>query len=253
MNKISGYVCARNAVRLDYCVDLAVKSLAPVCDEVVVCDSDSDDGTREFVESLKPDIPHLRVVNVPWQNPHGDPYCVIKWMNRARTLLKYPYQLYLDADEVLSDDPLTYKTIRSFADARKCGWFYRVNFIKDIRHLIPLDVVCGYKVARLGPTEYFMPADEPQPEGECRMRKEGIDHPSFVIYHLGFLRHQKAMIPKVKEVQQMFFATYDRTIIKADDEGRPYWYYVPWKNRLRDHDGRYPLIAHDWLKERGAL
>lgn len=253
MKKLSGYVCARNAIRLDYCVELAIRSMAPVCDEIVACDSDSDDGTRDLLESLRSDVPQLRVENLPWRNPHNDPYCIIKWMNRARKLLKYPYQFYLDADEVLNDDPLTYKTMREFVEHGKCGWFFRVNFIRDVRTRIPEDVVCGWKVARLGPTDYFMPADEPQPNGECDMRKRGIDHPSFVIYHLGFLRHQKVMIPKVEEVQKMFFGTYDRTIKQADDEGKPYWYYVPWKDRMLKHDGRYPRICRQWLEERGAL
>lgn len=251
--KISGYVCVRNAIRHDYCVELAIRSLAPVCDEIVACDSESDDGTNEMLQALRTDVPQLRVENIPWQHPVGDPYCVIKWMNRARLLLKHEYQLYLDADELLNDDPLTYKTIREFADAGKCGWFYRINFIRDIRTIIPRDVVCGWKVARLGPSSYFMPADEQQKGRQCELRAEAFDHPSFVIYHLGFLRKQEVMLGKIKDVQHMFFGTYDRTIEQAIDEGKPYWYYVQWKDRLLTHDGRYPLIAHDWLKERGAL
>jgi len=253
MKNISGYVCARNVIKHDYCVDLAIRSMAPVCDEIVACDSDSDDGTRDFLESLKSQVPQLRVINLPWPNPVNDPYCIIKWMNRVRAHLKYDCQFYLDADEVLNDDKMTYEVMRRWAENGWCGWFYRVNFIRNVRTIIPHDVVCGHKVARLGPTKLFMPADEPQPNGECDMRRMGRNHPSFVIYHLGFMRKQSVMVEKVKDVQNMFFGTWDRTIEKAVNEGKEYWHYVPWKDRCLTHDGRYPLIAHDWLKERGAL
>lgn len=252
-SKISGYVCARNCIKHDYCVDLAIKSMAPVCDEIVACDSDSDDGTRDLLESLRSEVSQLRVINIPWENPVGDPYCIIKWMNKVRAHLANPMQFYLDADEILNDDKRTYWVMRTLAENRQSAWFYRVNYIGDVRHLIPRDVVCGYKVARLGPTEWFMPADEPQPNGECDMRKKGIDDPSLVIYHVGFLRKQEVMLGKIKDVQNMFFGTYDKTIEQAVNEGKPYWHYVQWKDRLLAHDGRYPAIAHDWLKERNAL
>lgn len=50
--KVSGFTFIRNAVRYDYPVREAIRSILPVCDEVIVMVGNSDDGTRELIESI---------------------------------------------------------------------------------------------------------------------------------------------------------------------------------------------------------
>jgi glycosyltransferase involved in cell wall biosynthesis len=49
MKTLAGILCIRNGLKLDYCFREAGQSLLGVCDEVVICDSDSDDGTRQIM------------------------------------------------------------------------------------------------------------------------------------------------------------------------------------------------------------
>src|SRR5437868_2361863 len=99
--KISGYVNVRNGIRLDYCFREAILSLVPACDEVVVCDSDSDDGTTQAILDLMEIHPSIRYLNRPWDNPHRHITWWVEWLNWTRERLEYPLQLTLDADEVL--------------------------------------------------------------------------------------------------------------------------------------------------------
>ncbi len=93
--KISGYVCATNAIRLDYMLSESARSLVPACDEVVLCIGPSDDGTRELAELLCAEDDRFRIVDYP----HPIPVREITWwttfLNFARRHLRYPLQLTL--------------------------------------------------------------------------------------------------------------------------------------------------------------
>jgi len=260
--KISGYVCVRNGDALDYCFRLAVSSLLGVCDEVVVSESESTDGTREFLDDWASREANLRIVNYPWPNPKGDIKWWTNWLNHARAQLKYPMQLALDADEML--DPASYPAVLAAAERGECRWFERLNFWRDAQHLCPHGRVCGEQVVRLGPTELWMCSDEPHPEGEPELRIRAGWPPnadrSLRIFHYGFLRKEKAFIEKVRTVNGAFFDTFDDRVAKAEQAGTP-WVDEVFHSEV--HDGvtinlpllpfneNHPKLAHEWLRNRG--
>jgi len=63
--KVSGFTIIRNAVLLDYPVVEAIRSILPLCDEVVVAVGKSEDNTRELVRSIDPKI---RVIDTVWDD-----------------------------------------------------------------------------------------------------------------------------------------------------------------------------------------
>lgn len=64
--KVSGFTFIRNAIRFDYPIREAILSILPVCDEVVVMVGNSDDGTRELIESIGD--PRIRIFNSEWDD-----------------------------------------------------------------------------------------------------------------------------------------------------------------------------------------
>lgn len=251
--KISGYVCVRNMFDLDYCAELSVKSLLPVCDEVLVSDGQSADGTYEFFRNWTRTEPKIRLVTYPWPNPHRDITWWTTWLNTAREQLTHPWQLQLDADEVL--DPASYPTILAAMTAAKPLWFERLNFWRDAQHLAPKGHVCGDQVVRLGPSGLWMPSDEPHPEGEPEIRKRAGWPPNgnraCRIFHYGFLRKQQALIEKVRVVNGAFFGTMDDRLVKAEADGTPWVDSVKMAAPLQEFNEPHPALAHAWLRERG--
>ena len=59
---VSGFTFIRNAVRYDYPIVEAIRSILPLCDEVVVAVGRSEDGTRGLIEGMGE--PRVRVVRV---------------------------------------------------------------------------------------------------------------------------------------------------------------------------------------------
>lgn len=257
MNKISGYVCVRNMFKLDYCADLAVKSLLPICDEVLVSvgigETECDDGTLGFFLKWAVTEPKLTVVRYKWPNPHRDITWWTTWINDARIQLSYPMQLHLDADEVL--DPLSYPVILAAAEIGHPLWFERLNFWRDAQHLAPSGHVCADQVVRFGPSRMWMPSDEPHPEGEPAIRSLAGWPPnadrSRRIFHYGFLRKQQAMIDKCRVVNGAFFGTMDDRLIEAEKDGKPWIDKIEMAAPLQNFYEDHPKLAQRWLNERG--
>jgi glycosyltransferase involved in cell wall biosynthesis len=255
---IHGFTVVRNALSLDFCLELCVKSLLPVCDTVTVCDSDSTDGTSEFLAQWAERESKLRVINRPWSNPCGHLGWLLDWMQWAQARLPQEgFHLYLDADEVL--DPAGYNVLRQ-APPGQCYWFYRANYWRDIRHMAPHGTVCSHRVARFGPHYLPMHSDEihdgvqfPKPEPE--MRVKAVRHPALKIHHLGFLRHREAMLSKVESNLRYFFGSgQDERLIRAIKEPDRHWTeFCPFKWPLLDAPWEPPEIALEWLEERNAL
>ncbi len=64
--KVSGFTFVRNAVRNDYPVLEAIRSVLPICDEFVVAHGNSDDDTLALLESLN--SPKIRIIQTVWDD-----------------------------------------------------------------------------------------------------------------------------------------------------------------------------------------
>jgi len=64
--KVSGFAIARNVIKADYPIGESLKSIAPLCDEIVVAVGKSDDGTREYIAGLE--IPQLKIIDTVWDD-----------------------------------------------------------------------------------------------------------------------------------------------------------------------------------------
>jgi glycosyltransferase involved in cell wall biosynthesis len=250
---ISGYTIVHNALKGDYCIRECIESLLPICDEVIVGDA-SDDGTREMLERWSVIEPKVRVIRQEWKQPHGEPTWFVKWINETRKELRHPYQMMLDADEVL--DERAYPVVLDAAKRNVPLWFERLNFEINARTVIPKGECCGNLVVRCGPTSMWMPSDEPYPshaeEPEIRKIAELHDSPP-LIHHYGFLRKDKAMFEKCRVNLKAFFGGYDDRLTKAEAEGKPWHHYVVHKNPYLKYTGPHPKHCIPWLIERGAL
>ncbi|MCB0698295.1 MAG: glycosyltransferase family 2 protein [Chitinophagales bacterium] len=64
--KITGFSFVRNAIKYDYPIVEAVKSILPLCDDFVIAVGKSDDDTLSLVRSIAPD--KVRIVETVWND-----------------------------------------------------------------------------------------------------------------------------------------------------------------------------------------
>lgn len=257
MKSLGSFICCRNGISFDYCFDLAAESLLKVASELILCDSDSDDGTREKMQAMAVADPRIRVINWPWPEPKGVMHrAYVEWMNFARGHLTTDCQITLDADEYLDDNPLCHLVIRDALKTDQPGrCFHRLNFWRDPHSLIPAGVCCSDTVHRMGFQSYKMHSDEPREgEDDWRILENSPFHPDLRIFHLGFLRPKEKFYLKARALHKMWFGAPDPRLIEGEKRGvELYETECDWVDRLVPYSGSYPTSVRKWLEERERL
>lgn len=247
---LGGFIAIRNGFLLDYCWEIAAQSLLDCCDRIVICDSDSTDGTRQRIDEWAAKEPRITVTNFPWTDPKGDIWWWPNFLNAARQHLTTDWAIYLDADEILHAD--SYEEVRVAARDGKALKCHRFNFWRDERSLIPHGKCCGHEVIRVGPQRLWMPSDYPDPRAA---EIQAMAQPSGVkIMHYGFLREKQAFFRKARTVLGIWANSYDERLERAEKfEG--VWSTMPgvtgWENDLVPFTGTHPKLILPWLEARG--
>lgn len=104
---VSGFTFIRNAVKYDYPIAEAIQSILPLCDEVVVALGNSDDTTRQVLESIS--SPKIRIIDTVWNDNlrEGGQVLAIE-TNKAFSAINpnADWAFYIQADEILHEDTL---------------------------------------------------------------------------------------------------------------------------------------------------
>lgn len=247
---ITGIVPVRNGNSLQYCWQLAVESLLGVCDEVIISDGESGDGTLEEMIAWQAREPKIVLHRHKWDNPVGDLWFLSRWINEALQLAKFDMQCQLDADEVL--DPRSYGMMRVFASQRRPCRFHRVNLWGDPWTEAPHGTVCAHNPTRLGPIEHPAVCDNLHPV-EPWVNVHAETHPELRIWHLGFLRDQPQFLAKSRQMQMMLVNTYDPILRKCEETGESWVKNSPFPadKPLIKHGISLPENIKPWLRERG--
>lgn len=249
--KLGSSLIIHNAVEYDYCVELAIRSLMPVVDELVVLDAESTDTTAAILCGLVSEFfPRITIVSAPWTpNPGGMGSWLADLSNLAKSHLgsDCTHHLALQADEVLEECHVP--AFRNFIEAHPCT-LQRLNFWIDHQHIAPPDRVCSsYPTrcvtidARYGGDAESLVASNPRPLVRPR------------IFHYGFIRHPKQFVAKSIPTQKAFFGgeTYDPCLhVIETDPRKGFESHLPLSQCRPFHDA-HPAAARSWLRERGYI
>lgn len=247
---LGGGISIRNGDLLDYCWEIAVASLLPICDQICICDSDSTDGTREKIDAWAKREPKIKVANFPWTEPKGNIWFWVEWLNFTRQQLDTDHFVQLDSDEVLHE--ACYHEVLQAARLGKALICERLNFWRDAQHLIPRGKCCGWEVIRVGPQKLWMGSDYPDPRANELMRT--AVHSGVQIHHVGFLRERSAFFRKARVVLKMWHDAWDERLTVAEKAGGVWGAHpgvVEWVNELVPFCGSHPKLLHQWLRDRG--
>lgn len=243
---LSGYVCTRNCIELDYPFIPAILSLLPVCDEVVVCDNLSEDKTPHILRDLADTIPQIRLIEWPEALPTGDRTWYDRWLNFTRGHLRYDMQLSIDADEVIG--PESYPSILAARDQEKAFWFRYINFHDSPQRTVPWG---DGRKAQIGPTKYWLASHAPVPSGETDLRQVAeISFGSLNLCHYNSLRREEAFVAKQRLTMKTLEGCDDLPLEEAIRNHRRYVSQVD-TSTISPFEGSHPPVIRQWLRERG--
>jgi glycosyltransferase involved in cell wall biosynthesis len=245
---ISGYTFSHNCVKLDYPIFECIASMLPVCDEVVVSDAGSTDGTLEAIKLLAEREAKLRLVHHPKSLfPNGE-QVFNNWVEAVRKELDYDMQFMLDGDEIL--DPRGFAEMRQAVDDRKPRIFNYVNFWLDAQHMCPWG---DSRKLHLMRTSQSMHAHGCAPHGFDLIRANAKSDPSLITYHYSALRKRPAFFAKCRVMAERSGLGYaDQALLAAEKDGSDFMMGYP--DRVASSvpfTGEHPAVIRNWLLERG--
>jgi hypothetical protein len=245
---ISGFTIVRNAVRLDYPIVPAIRSILDLCDEVVVNVGASDDGTRDVVAGLGD--PRVRIIDSVWDFSRGSGALAFE-TNRAMAACRGAWGVYIQADEVLHEagaatlrerlrewdpDPrvegLLVDYLHFYGDfdtlATDRHWYRReVRVVRLGREIRSYQDAQGFRVG----------------SGERRVRARVTGAPMF---HYGWARPPQSMRQKFVASQEVFHEKADQLEAEAELET------LYWTPLLRRFAGPHPRVVEAWIAARRA-
>ena len=246
MVKVSGFTIVRNAIKLDFPIEASIRSILPVCDEVVVNVGRSEDETLEIVRSIAD--PRIRILEGDWDMTRRNTVLGMETL-RAMRACANPWGLYVQADEVLHErgavelaaaiqqhdgDPRVegllvrylhfYGGFETVATHRR--WYRRE--VRAVRLDPALDIrpYQGAQGFRVGPEHR-----------KIRARLTDAE-----MFHYGWARPAYALREK-RELGKTMYPWRDA------DATLPLLAWVP---GIRSFSGTHPAVARRWIEERKA-
>jgi hypothetical protein len=243
---LSGFTIVRNAVKLDFPIVPAIRSILEVCDEVVVNVGESEDETRDLVASVND--PRVRILDSVWDFTKKNEMLSQETL-KAMAACRGRWGIYIQADEVLHEDGarLLRQHTREWAgDARVEGllvrylhfyggfdriatnrrWYRReVRCIRLDRDVRPYQGAQGFRV---GP-------------GYRKIRARLTDA---VMFHYGWARPARAIQEKLEISKTIYPWSRERS---AREQQRG---YLEWLPLLRPFTGHHPRAAAEWVEAR---
>lgn len=262
MKKLGGSVFIHNAIEFDYCLKESLASLCAVCDEVVVLDAESTDGTTELCVQLGKELPGLKVVTgAKWEC--ADNFNRLPMLaNQAKSHLDTEWHFMLQADEVIHESSFPY--IREAVENPKYKSYYarRWNFFGDYNHYIATDgpaenKPCGDIVCRLATIENDAHGDAESIGVDPKfLSPKYLKDDQIVIYHYGYIRKDDSHIKKVIDMQGWFWGKGgqpDSRVLEMASRGEVYdWTMMKTRDMLTRLKRTHPVFALDYVSKRQA-
>ncbi len=252
--KVSGFTFIRNAINYDYPIVEAISSILPVCDEVIVAVGNSEDGTRELVNSIDPQ--KIKIVDTVWdENLREGGRVLAVETDKALSAIspEADWAFYIQGDEVMHEkylpivkremesnlkDPkiegLLFKYVHFYGSYDYVGsserWYKNeIRIIRNSGDIFSYQDAMGFRK---------------KPNGKLRVK--GIDAE---IYHYGWVKEPKAMQAK----QRTFHALWhddqwlEKNVSKADE------FDYSEIDALEKFKDQHPKVMQDRIKKRNWI
>jgi glycosyltransferase involved in cell wall biosynthesis len=248
---LGGCVWVRNAVEYDYCIAESVRGMKELCDQVVVLDVGSTDGTTELVKSLEDEkTTGVYLGRAEWGRVGGKER-IAYYQNLAMSFLTTDYYCISQADEVFHQD--SFNTIRRAIETGSEAYMVtRVNLWGSPykKLTVPLNrMPCSPQVIRIAKTCYLSVDDgENIASGEVNM--DYVD--DIRLYHFGFVRNKNVMKDKIINMQTGVFEMSDYDV-KLKDQKVFDWRAWFSEDDLAPIDEELPIFSQQWAKQRDTI
>lgn len=250
MNKLTGVTFAYNAISQDYCLAESVASLKEFCDEVIVLDAGSTDGTSELIKTFQDKQTRIMLCdNEEWKSQQGK-YKLSHFTNKAIDQVNTEWVYYQQADEITHEK--SYEWIREAIESPiEVGYLVsRINLWATpyTRLNVPLDrMPCSPQVIRL--TRSICRAYDDAENLGCFASLNYVNQ--IRMYHMGFVRDKRKHVDKIRHMQaEVFQVGVDHKLEGMEVFDGEKWF--DYEKDLMPISESLPRIIQPWARDRDS-
>lgn len=247
--RISGLIIIRNGIKLGYPFIQSIKSILPVCNEVIIGVGDSEDGTKEAIEKIGDK--KIKIVDTKWDDSHRTGGNILSYQtNLVMPHCKGDWIFYIQADEVIHEkdygkikdaaerymyidpvDGLAFNYLHfygSYYTVQKARNWYaeEVRLIKNKRDIVSHGDAQGFRRHR---------------------RKIKAINIGAEMFHYGWARPPEVMVKKIKDFHKLWHD--DEWIKKNCSDSNLRSYYKDLGN-LVDFKHTHPAVMYEIVNKK---
>lgn len=249
--KVTGFTFIRNAIKFDYPVVEAIKSILPLCDEVVVNIGNSEDATEDLIHRINPD--KIRSFHSTWDDSlleGGRVLAAETDKAYAQVPADTDWCIYIQADEVIHERyyPAIRAAMLKYKDDKqvegllfKYLHFYgsydyvgdtRKWYSHEIRIIRKDDSIHSYRDAQ---------------GFRINGRKLNVAEIDAYVYHYGWVRHPQFQMKKVRDFGKLYDS--DKTDKHISKEETDHFDYSGIDSLTRFAES-HPAVMHDRISKK---
>lgn len=244
--KVSGFTVIRNAVIMGYPVKESIKSLLPLVDELIVGVGQSEDATKELIESIN--SPKIKIFDSLWDKSKTTGGLILsEKTNEALARCSGDWCFYLQADEVLHEkdyenlsksmerhlkdesvEGLLFKYIHFYGSynvvASARNWYrHEVRVIKNFKNILSVGDAQGFRVKK-----------------NDVLYKPQVVHSGATVFHYGWAKEPIQMGEKNKHMFRWWHGN------KYDNSFKDFAYKSGYG--LKSYKGTHPQVMEALVK-----
>ena len=221
--KVTGFTFIRNALKYDYPVVEAIRSILPLCDDFVVAVGKSEDKTLELISNI--DSKKIRVIETEWDDAlrEGGRVLAVE-TNKAFQAIDADtdWAFYIQGDEVIHEkyhDTIKKEMLRWKEDNRVDGLLFKyLHFYGSYDYVGSSPRWYGHEIRVIKNNKKIYSYRDAQgfrKNDNEKLRVKAIDA---VVYHYGWVKEPKIMQRKQEDFPKLWHDDHwmDKNVRKSD-------------------------------------
>lgn len=247
--KVCGFTFIRNAVKYDYPVEEAIRSVLPVCDSFVVAVGNSEDSTLELIKSINPG--KIKIIETVWNDELREGGRVLaEETNKAFQAIdnSFDWCFYIQGDEVIHEkylpeirksmedslnnskvDGLLFKYMHFYGSYDYVGESFRwyrneIRIIRNNKNIYSFRDAQGFRK-----------------DDNSMLKVKQIDA---VVYHYGWVKDPRAMQKKQEDFNKLWHNDewIEKNVVKSDQ------FDYSAIDVLKKFEDSHPVVMQDRIK-----
>ncbi len=242
--KVCGFSFIRNAIRYDYPIVEAIRSILPICDAFVVAVGNSDDATLELIQKIDSD--KIEIIETVWDDSlrEGGKVLAVE-TNKAFAAIppQFDWAFYIQGDEVVHEQylPIIQEAMTKYKDREDVDGllFNYLHFFGSYDYVGQSSRWYNREIRVIKNNKDIFSYKDAQGFRKNENKKLRVIAINAWVYHYGWIREPKAMQQKLQSFHKLWHD--DQWVEKHVQKSEEFDYEAN-MTELRHFKGSHPKL-----------